>query len=1089
MPWKEGKLAEVEPNFHVAKAMSSKVANHLKGKNMFNDYTNVFKQQIEDGILEEIPLDSIDVNEHKWVTHRPVIRTGPQITTKVRPVLNASFKRGKKSSLNDAAYPGINVIKLLFTMLLCIRSNAYLMIADIKQAYLQIKLKSEEDRNRFSILWQDEDGKLVAYRYCSLVFGFISSAFILGHVINHHLNKYANDLCTKYLKNNFYVDNLFITGNSFNELKDLYMNCLSRMAEGGFKLRSWVTNLDPLRQVFIEDEMVADHTSIFEKLLGYNYYPSSDTLSICNFTDSIACYLTKRTSLSHFAKVFDPLGLYSPITVRGKALLRSNHETKLDWDVNLPEDLNNSWISFFKDVTNLSNIKFTREVVRDGYGYTILIFSDASKTAYGFCAYAVGEIGEISSKLLFAKAKIAPIKAKSLPTLELMAVVLALKHLKQLISSLTVHINEVYLCIDAQIVITWIMSGLVKTKNIFARNRVKDTNKLINDIEIEHNLKIKVKYVPTELNPSDLLTRGLKTDDFIKNLDFWTNGPLFIREKKIKWPDRDLGCLSQNNKDLLCGVTILEDIPLINIDIFSFLYRLYRVTALVFKYIYCLRKQFKNRAFLLNAAKLYLFKYVQKNFFKDEIEYLNNKEGKCPSLINSLNLFLDDKDILRCKGRIAKCLRINYDVCNPILLPRNSHFTTLIIMFFHKRCKHMGIGSTLSALRDGGFWIPKARAIIKQVVNDCIICRKINARSFRYPKVTDYVSDRVNFITPFRYTGIDFTGNINVKLGESITKMYILVYTCLNIRAIYIDLLPSMSTISVLQSFIKFSNYHAIPEKIYSDNASSFIQSVSLLNEALISDELCEYFSKNNVQHIRIPLYSAWIGAAWERLIKTVKQALYKEIGKHCMDYFQLSSLLSDIQSAINNRPLTYRNTDDNYLEVISPNSFLKSSYYKSLIFDNLDGTQLEIPNRQNILTSLLHREEIFHKFYEHWYKDYLLSLRESGRELHQVEWDNLIKLGDIVLIEVPNKSRPFWPMGKVTELLTGDDERIRTVKLIRGDRTEGIYSISLLYPLELNAYTDQKNDPKINNDVVPLRRSSRKAAALAKTKMKNIAQ
>ena len=148
----------------------------------------------------------------------------------------------------------------------------------------------------------------------------------------------------------------------------------------------------------------------------------------------------------------------------------------------------------------------------------------------------------------------------------------------------------------------------------------------------------------------------------------------------------------------------------------------------------------------------------------------------------------------------------------------------------------------------------------------------------------------------------------------------------------------------------------------------------------------------------------------------------------------------------------------------------------------------MEIPSRQDILNSLIHRDEIFNAFSESWYKDYLLSLRESSRDLHQVEWDNAVQLGDIVLIEVPNKTRPFWPIGKVIELLPRNDECVRTVRLIKSDRSEGVYSISLLYPLELNAYTDQRQTP-VNNQVVALRQSKRKASAQAKIKIKDIAQ
>ena len=78
---------------------------------------------------------------------------------------------------------------------------------------------------------------------------------------------------------------------------------------------------------------------------------------------------------------------------------------------------------------------------------------------------------------------------------------------------------------------------------------------------------------------------------------------------------------------------------------------------------------------------------------------------------------------------------------------------------------------------------------------------------------------------------------------------------------------------------------------------------------------------------------------------------------------------------------------------------------------------------------------------------------------------------------------------GLFIELFKGDDGCVRSVRLIRGDGSEGTHSISLLYPLELNAYTDQKKDQVIDEGTAPLRRSVRKAAAQATVKISEIAQ
>ena len=78
-------------------------------------------------------------------------------------------------SLNEAAYAGINLLNDLVQLLIKVRKDEYLMISDIKAAFLNIKLSLETDKNKFCILWKAADNRLIAYRYTSIVFGFSSS--------------------------------------------------------------------------------------------------------------------------------------------------------------------------------------------------------------------------------------------------------------------------------------------------------------------------------------------------------------------------------------------------------------------------------------------------------------------------------------------------------------------------------------------------------------------------------------------------------------------------------------------------------------------------------------------------------------------------------------------------------------------------------------------------------------------------------------------------------------------------------------------------------------------------------------------------
>ena len=279
LPWNE-KISEVKPNFKVCCGILNKVVEHLKRNKLYDQYEAVLKQQLENGIIEQIPLDEINVDDHVWIPHRAVIKTESQTTTKVRVVLNCSLHLGGAPSLNEAAYPGVDLLSSLLELLIKTRSNDYLVMSDIRQAFLMIGLSNESDRNKFSILWQTQDGTLVAYRYKTIVFGYASSSFILSYVIRHHVSKYPKDSCSDVLNNHMYVDNLLTTHNNLSDLKQLYKDCYDRMKEGGFELRSWTSNSPDLNLQFQHDGRATSHECHSEKMLGYRFFPATDQIAL-----------------------------------------------------------------------------------------------------------------------------------------------------------------------------------------------------------------------------------------------------------------------------------------------------------------------------------------------------------------------------------------------------------------------------------------------------------------------------------------------------------------------------------------------------------------------------------------------------------------------------------------------------------------------------------------------------------------------------------------------------------------------------------------------------------------------------------------
>ena len=203
-------------------------------------------------------------------------------------------------------------------------------------------------------------------------------------------------------------------------------------------------------------------------------------------------------------------------------------------------------------------------------------------------------------------------------------------------------------------------------------------------------------------------------------------------------------------------------------------------------------------------------------------------------------------------------------------------------------------------------------------------------------------------------------------------------------------------------------------------------------------------------------------------MIKTVKTCLQKTIGRIKPTYFRLLTILSDIQHTVNSRPLTYRCSEDTGLDILTPNSFLNPYASSKIYLKDPSSNICEIPKRSALFKSIQVRDKMLEDFKVVWFQEYLLSLEHLHKNLHQTNFVNRIKVGDIVLIKNPAKKIQHWKLGKILELIPGSDGIVRAVKVFRGDehyKTNPqivIHAIKHLYPLELAITHDHVADADI---------------------------
>ena len=174
------------------------------------------------------------------------------------------------------------------------------------------------------------------------------------------------------------------------------------LESAGMSLQEWNSSHQGFNQ-FVND----DKRKITPSILGVTWDTSSDLLYIKPVYVDPVDALTKRKALSICSKLYDPLGLISPITIKGKLFIRSLWKLKVDWDEFLGEEVIVEFNRSISDYRDLSCIVFPRAVATKTTVNILHIFCDASSNAYGTVAYVCNELG---SNLLMSRSRVAPVK-------------------------------------------------------------------------------------------------------------------------------------------------------------------------------------------------------------------------------------------------------------------------------------------------------------------------------------------------------------------------------------------------------------------------------------------------------------------------------------------------------------------------------------------------------------------------------------------------------------------------------------------------------------------------------------------------------
>ncbi|XP_028517674.1 uncharacterized protein LOC114575993 [Exaiptasia diaphana] len=191
----------------------------------------------------------------------------------------------------------------------------------------------------------------------------------------------------------------------------------------------------------------------------------------------------------------------------------------------------------------------------------------------------------------------------------------------------------------------------------------------------------------------------------------------------------------------------------------------------------------------LRKAEIVILKTVQADAFPEEfavLERLQKGEGdraaqkhnksviKKSSTLFRLDPFTDDDGLIRVGGRLRKSQELTDELKHPVIIPKKSHITTLLIGHAHEKTAHSGRGMTLNELRNQ-FWVINGNSAVRSFISKCVTCRRLRS-NLATQKMADLPEDRMSAAPPFTHCAVDYFGPFMVKEGRKDLKRSIYVF-------------------------------------------------------------------------------------------------------------------------------------------------------------------------------------------------------------------------------------------------------------------------------------------------------------------------
>ena len=858
-------------------------------------------------------------------------------------------------------------------------------------------------------------------------------------------NEKAYPVAAKAVLEKFYMDDYLDSFACPDKALSASQELVEMLKLGGFKLTKFISNVpnlaqtvDPSTDISPAVKEIVSNTSVASHVLGLKWDHVADTLNVSRGTQlKENRTITQRTVLSVVSAVFDPLGLVAPFTVQARVLLKEIWRLHgQQWDDPLPESIRKMFLDWCSGLPELQELTIPRAFFPLPIEEIELhMFGDSSQevfSAVGFLRAKCEGNNDTYLSFVVGKARVAPMKAMSMPKLELQASLLATRLRQKIIDALTIEVPTIFMWTDSTTVLQWLASS--EKQPVFVANRVAEI--------LESTTIDQWYHVTSANNPADHGTRGLAASSLTESS--WVRGPEFLRTHDWPFKPSREACVIPVNLATLPT----DDVPVhslaanatpvgsvINWDRFSSYNKFVRVVA------YVLRLLPKHRHFrtankcIVDAAEFDIaesrLKYLtQIESFPHEVKNLTSNvplrgdksSRNSKNRLNNFSPFIGSSNLIRSKSRLNRLDNVGYDTKHPIILDGKHPCIRLMLQYLHQKHHHQG-SDYVRAQVSSAHIILGIRSALRSIRARCITCRK-RAVEVINPIMADLPRERLGFQQPpFSNCGIDYFGPFYVTVRRSTEKRWAFLFTCLTTRAVHLEVVNSMDTSACVSGIERFAARRGTPKVVWSDNGTNFIGAQKELLEAVLrwNERAPAAFAHAGITWKFNPPSAPHHGGSWEIMVRSCKRVFYCILGTRKLTDEVLSTTLCLVEQALNARPLTPVTDDPEDLEALTPNHFLlgcASASLPSSVHENEPNLRKRYTKAQALANAVWSR----------WMKDYVPSLHKRSK--WSSDSGDTLKTGDLVWIVDSNNPRGCYPLARIVDLRYGSDAVARSAEI-----------------------------------------------------------